>query len=268
MTKPLIVVDLDGTLLNEKGSYSTRTRDFFRKLNEEGYPLILASGRPYRAMKRIYEDLRCHAPVISYNGAYVFHPLDPSFPVFEASFDAKTINRIYDKTKGYVHSFMAESREIIFIDREDQNLARYFPYYDMDIRVGPLSSTVTEATFTCLFHCDPEDLGRLKDDCHSIAGVAWRAWHNSSYSELYIPNAHKGTALTYLLRVMGRDKKDVYAFGDSENDIPMLLEAGHPFAMANNRTPELMSSFPLTKKPVDEDGVMMTLLEELPSLRF
>lgn len=259
MNKTIIAVDLDGTLLDKEGLYSIATRDYFRKLNSLGYYVVLASGRPFRAMRRIYEDLHCFAPVIAYNGAYVFHPLDPAFPVFEASFSAKDIRTIYEKTKGYVNSFMAESKDTVYIDKTDLSLARYFPYSDMRMVQAPLSESVQEATFTCLFRCDLSLQDRLKADVEQASGIAWRPWNQSVYSELYIPSAHKGTALEYLMKTLGAKKEDVYAFGDAENDVPMLQVAGHPYAMKGNRVPHILSHFPTTKNSVAEDGVKKEL---------
>lgn len=263
MTKPIIAIDLDGTLLDHEGRYSTKTRDFFRRLNAEGYLVVLSSGRPYRAMKHVYEDLRCNGPVIAYNGAYVFHPYDTSFPVLEEPFAPEQIREVYRKTQGYVRSYMAESRSAVYIDRLDPILSRYFPYEGMTLAEGPLSETVTEKTFTCLFKCPISEFPRLHKDAESVEGIAWRAWHNSEYSELFVPGAHKGTALAYVMKILCVDKEDVFAFGDAENDIPMLEVSGHPYAMKGSKAPELMAHFPKTKNSVDEDGVMESLREAL-----
>ena len=254
--KGIIAIDLDGTLLDLKGRYSIATRDYLRSLTEQGYQIVLASGRPFRAMASIYEDLHCNSPIIAYNGAYVFHPLDPSFPTLKRPFDAKTIQTVYQKTRHIAQSFMAESLENIYVDQRDEYLNNYFPYANMNLHVGPLDQTVSEEVFTCLFRSDVADDSRIKEAVDEVEGISWRAWGSSLYSELFIPDAHKGTALSFVMEALGVSHENVYAFGDATNDIPLLSVAGHPFAMKNSHAKEMFDLFPSTKKTVDEDGVI------------
>ena len=58
---------------------------------------------------------------------------------------------------------------------------------------------------------------------------------------------------------MGVSKEDVYAFGDAANDVTMLLESGHPFAMESNKAPEQLKQFEKTQGSAREDGVLRTL---------
>lgn len=54
--KKLIAIDLDGTLLSPFLSVSSFTKKVIKRLTYEGHVVVLASGRPYRAMKKLYED--------------------------------------------------------------------------------------------------------------------------------------------------------------------------------------------------------------------
>ena len=264
MNKGLIGIDLDGTLLDARGTYSRATGDYLRALASQGYDIVIATGRPYRAMKRIYEDLRLNSPVICYNGALVFHPKDESFAPIKRAFPSSTIKQIVKGSAPIVLSYMAESSRSVYIDIEDPFLERYFPYSNMKIVEGPLGETVNEDVFTCLFHSVDGTMDELKKHCESFPGIAWRSWSNCNYSELYIPGADKGSAFAYVRQTLGYGDDDrVYAFGDAENDIAMLEKAGHPFAMKHNKVPDLLSRFPQTKNSVDEDGVMNTLKEIL-----
>ena len=79
------------------------------------------------------------------------------------------------------------------------------------------------------------------------------------YSELYFPEASKGEGLKKILGILEVSKGDVYAFGDSDNDLSLLLEAGHPYCMKDAKSHLLKERFPLTKKGHDEDGVALEL---------
>ncbi len=259
MAKRLIVTDLDGTLLDAKGSYSARTRDYLRSLSEEGYLIVLASGRPYRAIKRLYEDLRCNAPVIAYNGGLVLHPNDPSFPRYEKRFVKDEVLSLREKCLSCVDVFMAESETHLYVEGDGSGLFPYFPNRDIEVVEGPLDETLREDPFTCLFHETEKEAGSLKEICKQHPDILYRSWSNSNYSELALPDIHKGSALAYIMKVYGIDKENVIAFGDASNDEEMLECAGLPFAMANARATWLKERFPVTKNTVDEDGVIVEL---------
>ena len=69
-----IVLDIDGTLLNDQKEISPRTREALLKAQESGVKVVLASGRPISAMERFSKELKLdqyHGLLLSYNGACV-----------------------------------------------------------------------------------------------------------------------------------------------------------------------------------------------------
>jgi len=48
----LIVMDMDGTLLDSDKNISSYTMDLLKRLNSDGYKLGIASGRPIIGLKR------------------------------------------------------------------------------------------------------------------------------------------------------------------------------------------------------------------------
>ena len=83
MDSYLIAFDMDGTLLNDKKNISFLTRHYLKKLSRQGHKIVLASGRPSRAMNRYYDELGLSTPMICYNGAYLFSPKDKNFKAIE-----------------------------------------------------------------------------------------------------------------------------------------------------------------------------------------
>lgn len=115
-----------------------------------------------------------------------------------------------------------------------------------------------EDPFTLIFgECPEED--EYVENTASKYSLSWRHWRNMPYSELYFPKASKGEGLKKMLGILGVSKGDVYAFGDSDNDLSLLLEAGHPYCMKDAKSHLLKERFPLTKKGHDEDGVALEL---------
>ena len=69
-----IVLDIDGTLLNDQKEISPRTRESLLKAQKAGVKVVLASGRPISAMERFSKELKMdqhHGLLLSYTGACV-----------------------------------------------------------------------------------------------------------------------------------------------------------------------------------------------------
>ena len=69
-----IVLDIDGTLLNDQKEISLRTRESLLKAQKAGVKVVLASGRPISAKERFSKELKMdqhHGLLLSYNGACV-----------------------------------------------------------------------------------------------------------------------------------------------------------------------------------------------------
>jgi len=261
--KKLIVTDLDGTLLNKNRRVSLKTRRILKKLNKQGYMIVLASGRPWRSIKSVYRQIGCYGPVIAYNGSYVFHPKDSSFPPFLEPFPEKTIKEIYTKVKDVAGSFMCENLDTVFINQKDKYLKHFFWYKGMKMKKGDICSTLHGDPVTCIVLRPSEEDTIVDDACNSYGKIQLRHWTNSNYAELYIDGVDKGSAITYLSEHLNIDKSDIIGFGDADNDFPFLSNCGTAFAMCNTHSKDLLNTFKLTKNDNHHNGVALELLDIL-----
>ncbi len=70
--KKLIVIDLDGTLLDSNGLISNENREAIKEARENGAMVILASGRMPRAIKSYAQDIGADKYIICGNGAIIY----------------------------------------------------------------------------------------------------------------------------------------------------------------------------------------------------
>ena len=259
----MIVIDMDGTLLHGGNKLGPLNKDVLQTLSKKGHLVVLASGRPWRSMKPYYELLGCTGPVICYNGALVFDPNNPSFPIISRLFSKHMLQEIAIKGKDFITSFMAEDLEDIYISRVDHHLQKYFWYEDMNVHLGDMASIIEKDTYTALFRCTHKHDEALKQIAESYEGIELRHWTHSFYSELSFIGNDKGVGLAHIQSYYGFDKEDIFAFGDADNDASMLSLAGHPFAMKGCKSRKLAESFPNTKKGSAQSGVALELLDYL-----
>src|SRR5215217_2189438 len=68
----LVAVDLDGTLLTDSKRVSGRTVEAFKCLPGRGARVVIASARPPRSVRHIYQELGLDTLTINYNGALIW----------------------------------------------------------------------------------------------------------------------------------------------------------------------------------------------------
>ena len=73
---PVVVSDLDGTLLNNNHELTEHTQHVFRQLHNRGTRFVIASGRHYQDVKEIKALLDINMYLITSNGARVYNPED------------------------------------------------------------------------------------------------------------------------------------------------------------------------------------------------
>ncbi len=69
--QPLYLSDLDGTLLNDRGVLSDRTRQGLVRLLESGVQFSVASARSHFSITKIFGDVPFRLPIIEFNGAFI-----------------------------------------------------------------------------------------------------------------------------------------------------------------------------------------------------
>ena len=66
----LIIVDLDGTLLNQKAEITKKTYNTVKKIINAGHKFCIFTGRPLRNSKKFHDLLNLDTPIVNYNGAF------------------------------------------------------------------------------------------------------------------------------------------------------------------------------------------------------
>src|SRR5579885_2953545 len=68
----LVAVDLDGTLLDRSKKVSERAAAAMKCLPGSGVKVVIASARPPRSVRAIYQELGLDTWQINYNGALIW----------------------------------------------------------------------------------------------------------------------------------------------------------------------------------------------------
>ncbi|MFI7072734.1 HAD family hydrolase [Micromonospora sediminicola] len=259
----LVASDIDGTLLRDDRTLSPRTSAVLARIVAAGTPVVLVTGRPIRWLQLVYDQLAAPLPAICANGAVVYDPVtdevlraDPLAPELLA----EVARRLRAEVPGV--SFAVE----IVDSRQMRHEAHYPLRWDADaeaIRAVESPEELLAAPAVKLLvragEQDPDLFVRVV--AGALEGLA-EATH-SSYSgliEISAAGVTKAAGLAWYAARLGIDERDVLAFGDMPNDVPMLTWAGRAVAVANAHPAVLEIAHEVTGANTD-DGVAAYLEE-------
>lgn len=246
MEKYLITLDLDGTILYDFDSLSETLCEFMKRVQDMGHSIVIATGRPFRSSKFVYDRFGLNTPIINYNGGLITHPKDPNFKEINYTIDKSVIIDIFENNLQHIRNAFSEVYDKIYLYKEETEIE---PLLHVEgstgLIVGDLKDTLDSNPngFIIIGKTGQgESIKEYIDKTHA-GTVECRIWNLSgefdSIVEIYTPESNKGEALETVSKYLGFKREDIIAIGDGHNDIEMIQYAGLGVAM-NNAHPDLL----------------------------
>ncbi|WP_273850119.1 Cof-type HAD-IIB family hydrolase [Guptibacillus spartinae] len=264
-TKPhLIAIDLDGTLLNSEKNISERTKSVIFEAKRQGHHVAIATGRPYRASVRYYNELALDSPIVNFNGAFVHHPLDPSFGTHHSPMDLTTAKSIVSSCKEInVKNMMAEVLDDVYLHQHDELIMQNMIMNDSSIFTGEIHKNLKDDPTSLLIHPHEQQLADLRQMLrdHHAEMIEHRVWAAPlNIIEIVRAGLNKAVGLQRLAAHFNVPQERIIAFGDEDNDLEMIEYAGTGVAMGNaiDELKNIANEVTITN---EEDGIA-TFLEE------
>jgi len=235
LSSTLVAIDLDGTLLTDQKTVLTETAAYLYKLQNLGVKVVLASGRPYRAIKPYYDQIRLNSLVISGNGALLIDPQDNEKIIKKESYNNKTILDIVDAV-GYdrFDLIMVEDGKKIFLSRSKKPSEGFIWSEGMEVIIGNRFEKAENPDGAIFILKNEEDKIRLIQMSNAMTNkLAVRFWGKSLVAELYFKDINKMTGIKEAQRIYSISNENTIAFGDDENDLEMISKVGLGVGMKN-----------------------------------
>lgn len=271
MSYKMIVLDLDGTVINSSGRISSRTRAAVRAARDAGLLVLVATGRRLRSALPYVRELGLEGPSIFCNGALTvdlstWHSLDRTPMGQDGSL---VVSNWLD---------MGLAPLICRHDLKGPDLLYHIPvrsapdWMGTDVEQGHLGHTsdpVADAAEALkLMLAAPE---RVAHELGASVGAFGRTMitydgDGEALLEVWRRDVTKAYAIQRLAGGAGIERREIIAFGDNVNDVELLSFAGMGVAMGN-AVPEAMAAARLICASCDEDGVagvLESLVAPLP----
>ena len=270
----MIAMDIDGTLKNSLDQLTPATKEALLTAQASGVRLALASGRPTPGLMDLAHELEMDTHdglLISYNGARI-SDCQTGEVFYNNAIDPELAREVLEHLKAFdVIPMVPHDRYLTVRDV-------YQPSYNVPGR-GTYNIVQMESRMCNLCLQEEPDLAAwVSEPVNKILTAGYPEYLQEHYAEMAAPfqgrlssmftadfyyeftalNVNKGTALRAALPKMGFALEELMAFGDGENDIPMIEAAGTGVAMAN-AIDALKAAADEVTLSNDEDGIAAAL---------
>ena len=264
MKYKLLVLDVDGTLVNSKKELSPQTLTTLLKTEHAGIRLVLASGRSPYGLRHLVEKLEMKkwgGYILPYNGAQIIDAKNDEV-LFEKRIDPVMFPYLEKKAqKNGFAIFTYHRNQLITTDPENEHIRNEALLNGMEIvAVEDLSAAVNFSPNKCVLVSDDESaLIALKDQWRKrLAGVLDVYRSEAFFLEVVPKFVDKGNTLGVLIEKLGISTEEVMAIGDGRRDFSMLQLAGLGIAMGNAQDSIKACADYITESN-DQDGVAIAV---------
>lgn len=297
MTYKMIVLDMDGTLLNEEQEISDANKSILLKAKEEGYHIVLASGRHFNGLLPYIRELGLDEPgcfSVSCSGAMVVAN-DSHEVIYEEHVDMADVRLLHETCEKLDIDMCCYSTEGLLIHHDN-----LFTRYDCIANQAPLIkvdfNTVDETIYKLNIINESDEIAQeIIDFFPSMTLEDYSVRHKETFNpdlldelwrfpesirekynivrplpffvEVFHKHSNKAVGVEVITEKLGISMSEVVAIGDSGNDVHMIEEAGLGVAMANARDEAKAVADYITDSNC-EDGVAKVMEKILKNERF
>lgn len=264
MKYKLLVLDVDGTLLNDEREISKRTLAALLKVQQMGVRIVLASGRPTYGLMPLAKTLELGnygGFVLSYNGCQIIKAQNGEI-LFERRINPEMLPYLEKKARKNGFAIFTYHDETLITDSPDNEYIKNEALLNnlKIIREDEFSTAIDFAPCKCMLVSDKEKalIGLEQHWEKRLAGTL-DAFRSEPYFLEVVPcGVNKANTLGALLEHLGVTREEVIAVGDGVCDVTMLQLAGMGVAMGHSQDSVKVCADYVTASN-EEDGVALAV---------
>lgn len=270
----VVLTDLDDTFLARDKSLPRQNREALDLLGERGIVFVPCTGRPVAGVPA---ELRCH-PATRYavgsNGGVVVDTRSGAV-VHRSTMKNDLVKRVYEQVCHLNVTFDAFVAGHVLAERRRYDAMAAFGIDEANLNTirslrEPSERMIPElidpfdgVEKVTMYWGDEASRDEARTILSTFPEIGVTTSHPRNF-EFMAAGTSKGSALVWLCEELGCDPACAVAFGDSANDVPMLLAAGDGVAVAN-AGPDVRAQADHVCGDCDDGGVGVYLQELLMS---
>ena len=258
-----VFIDIDGTLRNDLGKISDKTKETIKNTTQAGIKIIICSGRPVRTAIEVSKECFASEYVITSNGAYGYNYKENKC-VFKNPMEKEACVKIYNLAKENDINFIMNTEKGRFVLKQTNKKTD-------TLLTEPIESFVEKIDIMqCLIQDKSfEKIRDLKPEVEKIENVEIKNQSKSltnpkekprliTYFDIADIKTSKGYGAENVCKALNIDLKDAISIGDDYNDVSMFEKTGLSIAMGNAND-EVKSKAKYVTLTNNENGVAFVL---------
>ena len=235
----MLVLDVDGTLLNDEKEISKRTLNTLLKVQQMGVRIMLASGRPTYGLLPLAKKLELgtyNGYILSYNGGQVINASNGEV-VFERRINPEHITYLEKKAEKNGFSILTYNGDTVVTNNPDD------PHVRAEAALNGMKLEHQEF-FSAAIDYPPCKCMLVSDDEEALVGLEnhWKRRLNGVldvfrsepyFLEVVGSRVDKANTLGVIMEMEGIKTDEIVVFGDGVADVTMLQLADLGIAMGN-----------------------------------
>ena len=236
----LLVIDIDGTLVNRYGSISAEDREALAKARDLGVQVSLSTGRVIKACLVILKQLSLDSYHIFFDGALVSSPSQGK-EVYAQPISKVVVRQMVEFAQSHNIDLELYSVTHYFAERETWSTEAHRQFFGVQATIVDFTNLWEGERIIKggLVTTTPQEVTKARRFCRQFSDSLHFSWARTpaypgvDFINLLAPEVSKGKALETLASHLGVSLTEVVAVGDGTNDIPLLTSAGLAIAMGN-----------------------------------
>lgn len=264
MKYKLLVLDVDGTLLNDEREISKRTLAALLKVQQMGVRIVLASGRPTYGLMPLAKTLELGnygGFVLSYNGCQIIKAQNGEI-LFERRINPEMLPYLEKKARKNGFAIFTYHDDTLITDSPDNEYIKNEALLNnlKIIKEDEFSTAIDFAPCKCMLVSDKEKalIGLEQHWEKRLAGTLDTFRSEPYFLEVVPCGVNKANTLGALLEHLGVTREEVIAVGDGVCDVTMLQLAGMGVAMGHSQDSVKVCADYVTASN-EEDGVALAV---------
>lgn len=236
MKKDIILLDLDGTIIDDNYIVSERLQKLLLKIKKD-IDICIVTGRSVSDAYRYYKLLELDTPMICYNGAYAFYPYNRK-DLFCKYFEAANhlIKYVFRHYGEYIDNIaVSDKYNTYFLNNNNEFLCdmmidEELPVFYVDKNVMIKMQNVHRIILSVKTVNIQDIIDDLKGKYSGIDIYGWK--NRENIIDISGNKQNKWKTVQKVFKQVGRENK-IIAIGDARNDLEMILEADIGILMKN-----------------------------------
>ncbi len=240
MKYKLLVVDIDGTLLNRDENISDEDRHALAEACHLGVQVSLSTGRVPRACSGVIDQLSLDGYHIFFDGALVSDP-EQDEEVYVRPLAGEAVKQAVEFAHQHNLDLELYSATHYFTERETWSTDAHRQFFGIQPTIIDFTNIWEHERILkgLLVATIPEEAARARNFCRQFEESLHFSWARTpaypgvDFINVLALEVSKGKALEALVSHLGISMSEVMAIGDGTNDISLLSAAGLAVAMDN-----------------------------------